>query len=849
MQLWIFAFFLGVCSLQLFPILPKWFWIYFFILCFFQLTDFKRIYFYIFWSSVHDKFLPWALPKGTEREVVLRGAAVQDSKEREYMGVRSRVMLPRALSLLANNLKNCVIRFENSQKTRLVEVIKKCKTFTLAFLMGFCWVLFYAHWVTAWSLSKELENKNLLVTGTIASLPQTKTLVTSFTFATATIANESHKTKLKLSWYGREHPPLFCGDQWQLQVRLKRPHGTLNPGGFDYEKYLFEHHFRATGYIVTSPENKLLTSKWYHQPFNRLRQMLQTKMRQSLLQLPMTGIITTLVLGDESDITAEEWQTFRATGTSYLMAISGLHIGLLASIVFFVVDFLWRRSRTWALILPAKCAAAVAAFFTAFIYSALSGFSIPTQRAMIMLAVFLGAIFFRRNVAPWNAFFLALLLVLLIDPLAVLAIGFWLSFAAVAAIIYISCYRKTIFVAAVPSRHIRSIKKFLYLQFALTIALLPLTLFYFGAISFSSIIANIIAMPGVCLIVVPLSIVGALLPGYFGGWVLWLAARIMLLIWEWLEWLSHFTLFSWQHAVSNWWLLAAAIIGTLILLAPRGFPARIIGLVYFLPLILYTPATPPSGGFRFTLLDVGQGLASVIQTKHHTLIYDTGMKQLQGDSGTAIVIPFLQQAGIRDVAMMVVSHGDSDHIGGAASILKMTSVGEVYTSVPARFAPGVAQNCYAGKTWNWDGVNFKFLAPERKTNYMGNNASCVLKVTNGTQSVLLTGDIESDAEKSLTHAYVNELKSDIIIAPHHGSRTSSTAEFIYAVAPKYVLYPIGYRNRFHFPSKVVVRRYQDFGATMADTAASGAITFNFTAQAEIVTPEFYREIYRKYWND
>lgn len=310
----------------------------------------------------------------------------------------------------------------------IFQKIKKFTTYILIYAIGFCFALAYTHWITLWSLPSELEGKKLLITGYVTSIPVTKTHYTSFEFKTSSIANTKIATKLKLNWYGQYTEKLYAGDKWQLLVRLKRPHGTLNPGGFDLEKHLLVHHIRATGYVVADDFNKIISSHWYHYPLTKLRQYLLIKIRATLHSDELAPIIIALVTGSENEITQNQWDVMRNTGTSYLVAISGLHIGLVASIVLVLVRFLWCRSRRLPLVMPAREAGIIAGLFVGFIYGAISGFSIPTQRALVMLVMFSLAALFRRHTQLWNAWLWSLFLVLIIDPLAPLTMGFWLSF-------------------------------------------------------------------------------------------------------------------------------------------------------------------------------------------------------------------------------------------------------------------------------------------------------------------------------------------------------------------------------------------------------------------------------------
>lgn len=741
------------------------------------------------------------------------------------------------------NLKVSEIGLEQHHKENKKYYLKNISFQTLIFALGFCWALIYTHMITFWSLPEELEGKRVLITGYVVALPSKKPRGITFALQTDTIAAEKKNAKIKLSWYGN-YFPLKVGDKVQLLVRLKRPHGVLNPGGFDMEKHLLVHHIRATGYVVNSEVNKILASHPYYYPLATLRQFLINKMEQALISEELMPIIIAFVTGAEDKITQAQWQIMRDTGTSYLVAIAGLHIGLVASVAFVFTQYLWRLSGILPLIMPAKEVGIIVGLLMGFIYGAVSGFSIPTQRSLVMLVMFSLAVLLRRHTKSWNAWLWSLFLVLIINPLAILTIGFWLSFSSVAAIIY-----------AVSGRIKQStshIKKLWRMQLAVTLALLPFTLLFFQQFSLITLLANLIAMPVVCLVVVPMSLLGALcllVSSDFGGWILWCSAKILHLIWWWLTFLAHSFSCSWYHPIYNWWILIAAIIGILILLAPRGLPTRIVGLLWLTPLFFYIPPAPNADGkVWFTLLDVGQGLAAVVRTKNHILLYDTGPKFFENDAGTSVIIPYLRQVGIKHIDTMMVSHGDSDHSGGVASIMKSLPVDDILTSVPEKFSPYFARRCLAGQHWQWDGVDFLVLSPPKNTFLDGNNASCVLKITTGTKSLLLTGDIEREAEDLLVASYGSDLKSTFLVAPHHGSATSSTEELIKSISPQYVLFPVGYKNRFHFPNKKVVARYIENDATLLNVSHTGAITFKFENKSDILRFDLYREKIKRFWH-
>lgn len=691
-------------------------------------------------------------------------------------------------------------------------------TLLLIALLGCLFLLWHSEHILQWELPKNLEAKTIMVVGSIASLPKITEDEAQFEFQLESINGQPQDVRIQLSWY-QTTAPLRTGDRWQFQVHLKRPHGLINPGGFDYEEWLFSRKIRATGYVIHPLEAQLLQAQpWLH-PIDRFRQYIQQKIQASLGNQSTVGLITALIMGAQSGITQDQWQIMRATGTNHLMAIAGVHIAFVSGFMYALVNFLWRRSARLALRVATPQAAACGVLFIAIIYSALAGFALPTQRALIMLLVLMLGLFLRRELHAWNAFALALFLILLWDPFSTLSISFWLSFGAVFAIIY-----------GVSGR----LKptglwwKYIHVQWVITIALIPISLVLFQQSALVSLIANLIAVPAVGILVLPLCLIGALLLMIFpfaGHWILWFAAKSIGIIWWILAWLGSLQGAVWHQVMPNALVLIATIIAILLLLAPRGLPGRWVGVFWLFPLIFFQEKPLATGTVRFSLLDVGQGLSAVVQTQHHTLIFDTGPPMGENeDAGSRVILPFLQARGITKIDTLVVSHGDSDHIGGAFSVLEHVPVAQILTSVPERFPSQFSKgNCKSGQTWQWDGVRFRMLYPPPELAYQGNNSSCVLRIETLKGTILLTGDIEKPAEEYLLKQARTLLAATLLVAPHHGSRTSSTFDFIQAVKPLYVLFPVGYKNRYHFPDPLVLERYQKAGAMMFDTDQSGTV--------------------------
>jgi competence protein ComEC len=532
------------------------------------------------------------------------------------------------------------------------------------------------------------------------------------------------------------------------------------------------------------------------------------------------------------------------------MSISGLHVTMVASLFAAFVYWLWRRSSRLTLALPARKASALAGFVAAFGYCLIAGFAVPAQRTLYMVGVVALALWLNRLSSVSRVLCLALALVLLLDPWAVLAPGFWLSFGAVAVILYVVTGRMRSGQSVAPGA---SLVQWGRVQWAITLALAPLLLVWFQQVSLVSPLANAVAIPLVSLVVTPLALAGSVLPLDF---ILELAHAAMTAQMWLLEWCDRLPLAVWQQHAPAGWTVALALAGCAWLLLPRGAPARWLGLVLLLPMLAVTPAAPAPGTAWITLLDVGQGLAVFVQTERHALLYDTGPAfSPEADSGTRVILPYLRAAGILSLDTLVLTHDDNDHAGGAVSVLSGLSVGALYSSLSAdhpalAVAPGYRLPCAAGQGWDWDGVRFDLLHPTAAsyadTEIKSNDRSCVLKLTTAYGTALLTGDIEARSEEALLARARDELRADVLVVPHHSSRTSSTQEFIAAVQPRWSLLPVGYRNRFGHPKQEVVERYRASGARLLRTDSAGAVLVRLDADG--VSVRAYRDLHRRYWS-
>ncbi|MBL6985459.1 MAG: DNA internalization-related competence protein ComEC/Rec2 [Methylobacter sp.] len=732
----------------------------------------------------------------------------------------------------------------------------------LFFSVGVLWAIVFAMHRLSSQLPESLEGIEIQVSGVIADLPVQDEKRARFDFiprdgvyaaspsgtgaaiprdsAYGRAANEPAQhlpAKLRLSWYYPDQQ-IKAGQHWTFTVKLKRIHGTMNPGGFDYERWLFTEGIGATGYVRPNHKPVLLGRDSAWSSISVWRQSIADRLSSLLGNSPSLGLIKALTIGDASRISQKQWEIFRKTGTVHLMVISGLHIGLVAGLVYFLVLKLW--AWTGLLAWSPQRVSAVVAVLAAIFYSGLAGFSVPTQRSVVMLSIAMTAIILQRNSRPLNTLAIALFAVLIFDPLAVLAAGFWLSFLAVSVIVY-----------AVSGRLGKAgyLWSALKIHWVTSVGLSPLLLLFFQQVSLIAPLANLFAVPVISLLVVPLSLLAVMVmfvSATLADKLFFLVDRLLQGLWWFLEYFAELPMASITHEPPSYWALFFAVPGMMLLLAPVGIPARWLSLVMFLPLLFTEVKRPEIGDINMTLLDVGQGLSAVVQTAEHLLVYDTGAKfSADSDMGQRVVLPFLHLQGLNKIDSLIISHGDNDHIGGAASLMHGMDTVQVLTSVPQKLIEYAPIECIAGQSWLWDEVEFTMLGPAQAFNSK-NDSSCVLKIQSKHGTLLLTGDIEATAESWLVDTYGEALKAEVLVAPHHGSKTSSTMSFLRAVQPEYVLIPAGYRSQFGHPHKDVLARYRRINATWLNNADSGAIFVNVINNAWAV--QGMRQMESKYWN-
>lgn len=781
---------------------------------------------------------------------------------------------------------------------------------------GFAWALLHAHWMMNQRLLPQYEGVDIVLEGQVISLPQSSSSfftnrtspnhasfnqeVVRFGFRPAKILSSSpilanislakFPKRISLSWYN-PRVKIKAGQFWRFSVRLKRPFALMNPGGFDYESWMFQQRIQAKGTVRNSDASQRLNRDAYRGGITGLvlefRQLILDKLSNEVNIGEHSGFIRNvtqaLVLGYRAGLDASEWQIFQRTGTIHLMAISGLHIGLIAMLIYGVVGLLWRFSGRGCLFMPAPQIAAIAALLAATVYAMLAGFTIPTQRALVMLSVAMFHIVFKRTPLPASkTIALALVLVLLLDPLAVLAQGFWLSFLAVGLIIYLIQPKNARTGSTALDEYgldkmtgLKSqsgvvfknigltILKAGRIQWALTVAMFPTVLYFYQSSSIVSPLANFIAIPVMSLAVVPLMFLATALLFInvtIANWVFSMVDFIYSLLWQFLEGLSLWRYATLDLSIVSLWGLVLCYLAIVLWLCVKGAPMRGLALVLILPVMFYRSPEIKQGEAVVTVLDVGQGLSTVVQTKEHTLVFDTGPRFSDNfDTGRAVVIPYLRHIGRSHIDTLVMSHGDNDHSGGFNSIAAILPIKRVLTSIPdaKMFHSAKTQEyetlaCHVGQEWQYDGVGFSMLSPMEiiatQNGHDENNQSCVLKVTTAYGRVLITADIERETESYLYHAMPEKLAAEILIVPHHGSQTSSLAGFIQAVAPRYAVFTVGYKNRYHHPNQNIVRRYRNLStAQLLRSNETGALIFNLQHDIPLHAHS-YRAQAKRYWH-
>ena len=701
-----------------------------------------------------------------------------------------------------------------------------------------------ATWRLSEALPSALEGRDLLITGIIASLPQYNLSGARFTFEVEAATHSGKAvqipTRINLGWYrgfdadallASPELELRAGQRWQLTVRLRQPHGYANPHGFDLELMLFEQGVRASGYVRShaSAVKQKLADDVAH-PIERWRQWVREAIERQVPHRTAAGVLAALSIGDQAAIDREDWELFRATGVAHLMSISGLHVTMFAWLAGGLIARLWRYSPRLMLWLPVPLAARWGGLAAAISYALISGWGVPAQRTVWMIAV---VVALRTLGWRWPQSLVLLtagVVVSAADPWALMQPGFWLSFVAVAMLINAEAvYAPRAAPQGAPARAWATLRAGLRTQWIATIGLTPLTLVFFQQVSLVGFIANLVAIPLVTLLITPLTLLGVLIPWLWGA----AAGAVRALMW-FLSGLSQAPWAVWTAAPAPAWAAACGLLGGALLVMPLPWRLRLLGLPLMLPLLAPPIDRPTEGSFEVIAADVGQGTAVLVRTREHLLVYDAGPEySAESDAGRRVLLPLLAARGERQIDHLMLSHRDIDHVGGAVSLLIYGDVRAMSSSLDAGhpLLSGKTPHtpCAAGQSWRWDGVRFDVLHPlpgDAGASLKSNSLSCVLRVQGATQSLLLTGDIEAPQEAALVQRLGTALKSDVLVVPHHGSRTSSTPTFIDAVAPRVAVVQAGYRSRFGHPVAEIMQRYVDRGIEVQRTDRCGAWTLN-----------------------
>ncbi|MEW6120890.1 MAG: DNA internalization-related competence protein ComEC/Rec2 [Pseudomonadota bacterium] len=728
----------------------------------------------------------------------------------------------------------------------LLVAVRRLGIACLCAALGFAWAAWRADARLAERLPEHWQGVDVELVGVLADLPQANARGERFILDVERVLTPGlpRLARVQVTRYwprdGARQAQFHAGERWRLTVRLKRPYGTHNPHGFDLEAWMLERNIGASGYVREQPPPHRLDvlaptpGAW----LAAMREGLRARIFATLQDAPYAGVIAALVLGDQQSIPHGQWRVFTRTGVNHLLSISGLHVTMIAALAGWLLVFVWRRLPRAVERWPARQAGLVAAVAAATAYAVLAGFQVPAQRTLFMLLALALAFWGRREPRPFSALVAALGIVLLIDPWAVVSPGFWLSFGAMATIIWVTFGR----VARPAALH-----GWATVQAAVTLALAPALLLLFQQVSLVSPLANAVAIPVVSWLVTPLALLGTLAPP------LWqLAAWLMAQLGDLLAWASAWPWATLARPAPAAWAVALALVGCLWLMMPRGFPLRALGFLLWLPLAFPPRVDLAPGSFIAEVIDVGQGTAILLRTARHALLYDTGASFAGSDAGERIVVPHVRATGLAALDGVIVSHDDNDHSGGLLSVLRDMPTGWLLHGLPAhspllKDAPA-PRRCVRGQHWEWDGVRFEILNPQPHAwdagNRRDNDFSCVLRVGRGESSLLITGDAERRGELELLESGV-PLTAAVLVAGHHGSRSSSIAEFVAHVRPRHVVFTAGYRNRFGHPHPEVVARYRALGSQVLRSDRDGLIRLRF-GEAGVEAAQ-YRSVQRRYW--
>ena len=712
-------------------------------------------------------------------------------------------------------------------------------------LLGLFWAFIAANQLLLPKLDASLEGQDIELIGDIQELTHNHPGYTKFILNvhSANWQNQSVEIprKLVLSWYSNWQV-LKRNQYCELTVRLKRHWRYANSGSTDIEKSMFLNAVGARGYVRAGHcEAEIEVSNVN----TSLRSYLIQKYESIEHQFRNKEMMLALTFGERGQLSDQQWNNLRETGTVHLVAISGLHLSIISAFVFMCMNYLLKHSVFICDRFPACKIAALSAIIMAVLYAYLADFTLPTQRALVMVSVALMAVYFGIPIASHVVFAVALFAILIMDPHAVLTASFWMSFTAVFFILLINKY-------SAPEES--NLSKTLKVQVYLGLALLPISFWVFQTGSIIAPLVNLLAVPYVSLLVLPFLLLAQLLFFLNIAWaenLLQLSDYLFDGLWWLIAFFAELPLSALEFQPSFLGVLAFEL-GLILWIIGRYFPMRILALPMFLAIALHNVYKMSSDEMQLTVLDVGQGLSLILKTQHHSFIYDTGPSYASGfNTGDMVVLPYLKNKNIHRIDKLIVSHSDNDHAGSVNTILKGIEVSELVVGEKIELEQDVqisTRLCVQGDEWQWDGVVFKVLHPPRNWHSNDNNHSCVIHVMHRAGSVLITGDIEAIVEKQLVEQYGDNLRSDVLIAPHHGSKSSSSRRFLARVRPQMAIFSVGYRNRYGFPHANIVSRYEEIDSEHMTTASEGAILIQFDAQDGIRKEPGFRHRTQRYWH-
>ena len=673
-----------------------------------------------------------------------------------------------------------------------------------------------------------LAGREWQVEGVIVDLPRHQTASSRFLMRLTAVQGQTDLAGrlLELHWRPPRHgelpaqrPVVLAGERWRLSVRVHRPRSLLNPGGFDAGRHALANRIHGIGWIQPDTAERLAPGQGLGHWRGRMSAGIDPGNAAG-----HGRFIKALAVGDTTALSNQDWDHLRSTGLTHLVAISGFHVTLMGVVMAIVAGGCWRLLPAAGRLLPRQQAQAAAALAGAVLYATASGLGLPAVRTVLMVAVVCLTRCRRRTASVWQSLAWALLAVLLVDPLSLLAAGFWLSYAGVAWLAW-----------SLGNTPLGQWKGLVAAQAVATLGLLPMTVFLFGQASLIGPLTNLLAIPWWSLVVVPLCVVGLVLEAMvagWGAWPWWLASHLFAASWRLFEHMAGWPLAEIWLPESGLAAVLLALAGVFWLLLPAGVPLRAAGGLLWLPLLWPRLDTPGQGQAEVHMLDVGQGQAMVVRTRRHVLLYDAGPAPPGGfDAGARIVVPALQALGAARADVLVVSHGDNDHAGGAQAVVRLLGhIEEIHAPAGMPGELPVTHRCERGMRWQWDGVTFTYLHPVPFLPYLGNESSCVLQVQGRGWRLLLTGDMGQVIERRLLEEAGSELASTVVQVPHHGSAGSSAGAFVRAASPQLALVSAGWGNRFGHPHPAVVTRWQAQGSEVLQTAESGALRVWLTAE-------------------